>query len=112
MKIKLYFDKGNLGRLAVAMIFAAVLFWKIGFSVWALPVFGACYFLFKSLEVELSEKIPWVWTDDRRQQYFHGVSCAVSAAGCRASRQDHTAEDAAQYLVLSGGISGGTGFYQ
>ena len=47
MKIKLYFDKGNLGRLAVAMIFAAVLFWKIGFSVWALPVFGACYFLFK-----------------------------------------------------------------
>ena len=41
MKIKLYFDKGNLGRL---------------------PVFGACYFLFKSLEVELSEKIPWVWT--------------------------------------------------
>jgi uncharacterized membrane protein len=35
MKIKLYFDKGNLGRLAVAMIFAAVLFWKIGFSVWA-----------------------------------------------------------------------------
>ena len=38
MKIKLYFDKGNLGRLAVAMIFAAVLFWKIGFSVWALPV--------------------------------------------------------------------------
>ena len=62
MKIKLYFDKGNLGRLAVAMIFAAVLFWKIGFSVWALPLFGACYFLFKSLEVELSEKIPWVWT--------------------------------------------------
>ena len=62
MKIKLYFDKCNLGRLAVAMIFAAVLFWKIGFSVWALPVFGACYFLFKSLEVELSEKIPWVWT--------------------------------------------------
>ena len=62
MKIKLYFDKGNLGRLAVAMIFAAVLFWKIGFSVWALPVFGACYFLFKSLKVELSEKIPWVWT--------------------------------------------------
>ena len=62
MKIKLYFDKGNLGRLAVAMIFAAVLFWKIGFSVWALPVFGVCYFLFKSLEVELSEKIPWVWT--------------------------------------------------
>ena len=53
MKIKLYFDKGNLGRLAVAMIFAAVLFWKIGFSVWALPLFGACYFLFKSLEVEL-----------------------------------------------------------
>ena len=62
MKIKLYFDKGNLGRLAVAMIFAAVLFWKIGFSVWALPLFGVCYFLFKSLEVELSEKIPWVWT--------------------------------------------------
>ena len=46
MKIKLYFDKGNLGILAVAMIFAAVLFWKIGFSVWALPVFGALCTIF------------------------------------------------------------------
>ena len=101
MKIKLYFDKGNLGRLAVAMIFAAVLFWKIGFSVWALPLFGACYFLFKSLEVELSEKIPWVWT-----------GLMIGASSIFTAYHDHTAEDAAQYLVLSGGISGGTGFYQ
>ena len=113
MKIKLYFDKGNLGRLAVAMIFAAVLFWKIGFSVWALPLFGACYFLFKSLEVELSEKIPWVWTG-----LMIGASSIFTAYHVQyllldaELRQDHTAEDAAQYLVLSGGISGGTGFYQ
>lgn len=62
MKIKLYFDKGNIGRLAVAMILASVLFWEIRFSVYALLGFGVCYFFIKSLQIELSEKIPWVWT--------------------------------------------------
>lgn len=62
MKVKLYFDKGNIGRLAIAMILATVLFFNIGFSVWALIGFGVLYFFIKSLKVELSEKLPWVWT--------------------------------------------------
>lgn len=62
MKIRLYFAKDNIGRLAVAMILAAVLFFHIGFSVFALLGFGACYFLIKSLEIELNPKLPWVWT--------------------------------------------------
>lgn len=62
MKVRLYFDKGNVGRLAVAMILAAVLFWKIGFWVLALPAFGVCYFFIKSLEIELPEKFSWLWT--------------------------------------------------
>lgn len=62
MKVRLYFDKGNIGRLAIAMILASVLFWKIGFSVVALLGFGVCYFFIKSLEVELPEKLSWLWT--------------------------------------------------
>lgn len=62
MKIKLNFEKKNLGRLAVAMILATVLFFNIGFSVIALLGFGVLYFGIKSLELELSPKIPWVWT--------------------------------------------------
>lgn len=62
MKLKLYFDKGNLGRLAIAMILAVVLFINIGFSFWMLPLFGVMYFLIKSIKVELHEKLPWVWT--------------------------------------------------
>lgn len=62
MKIRLYFDKGNLGRLAIAMILASVLYAGIGFSVWALLSFGALYFLIKSLKIELSGKLSWLWT--------------------------------------------------
>ena len=62
MKIRLYFDKGNLGRLAIAMILASVLYAGIGFSVWALLGFGALYFLIKSLKIELSGKLSWLWT--------------------------------------------------
>lgn len=62
MKIRLCFDKGNLGRLAIAMIFAVVLFLNIHFPVWVLFLFGAFYFGIKSLEVTLNDKIPWIWT--------------------------------------------------
>ena len=62
MKIRLYFDKGNLGRLAIALTLALALWWRIGFAVWVLPGFGALYFLIKSLKIELSEKLPWIWT--------------------------------------------------
>ncbi|MDD6058398.1 MAG: LTA synthase family protein [Clostridiales bacterium] len=61
MKITLYFEKENLGRLAIAMIFAGVLCIKIGFSPWALLGFGACYFACKSLKIELNEKLSSMW---------------------------------------------------
>lgn len=62
MKIRLYFEKENFGRLAVAMVLAAALLFAVGFPIWVLAVFGACYFLIKSLKIELSEKLPWLWT--------------------------------------------------
>lgn len=62
MKVKIYFDKGNLGRLAIAMILAGVLYFKIGFAIGAWLGFGALYFLIKSLKVELSEKLSWLFT--------------------------------------------------
>lgn len=62
MKVKLYFDKGNLGRLAIAMVLALVLFFQTGFSVWVLPGFALLYFFIKSLRVELNEKLSWLWT--------------------------------------------------
>lgn len=62
MKVKLYFDEGNLGRLAVAMVFASLLCFWIRFPVWLLLGFGALYFLIKSVKIELSAKLPWLWT--------------------------------------------------
>lgn len=62
MRLRLYFDKGNLGRLAIAMVLAVVLFFEIRFSVWALLGFGVLYFFIKSLKIELSEKLSWLWT--------------------------------------------------
>lgn len=62
MKIKLYFEKENLIRLAVAVVFAAVLFAVIRFPVWVLFGFGVLYFGIKSLKIELNEKISWLWS--------------------------------------------------
>lgn len=59
MKIKLYFEKENLIRLAVAMVFAAVLFAVIRFPIWVLLGFGVLYFGIKSLKIELNEKLSW-----------------------------------------------------
>lgn len=53
MSIKLEFQKENLGRLCIAMIFAAVLYWNVRYTFWVLPVFGAFYFLIKSLFIEI-----------------------------------------------------------
>ena len=49
MKIRLNFEKTNLIRLIVAMIFAAVLYFKVTFPVYVLAGFGVSYFLIKSL---------------------------------------------------------------
>ena len=56
MKIRLKFEKTNLIRLIVAMIFAAVLYYKVTFPIYVLAGFGACYFLIKSLEIEINNK--------------------------------------------------------
>ena len=48
MKIRLNFEKTNLIRLIVAMIFAAVLYFKVTFPVYVLAGFGVSYFLIKS----------------------------------------------------------------
>ena len=86
MKIKLYFEKENLIRLAVAVVFAAVLFAVIRFPVWVLFGFGVLYFGIKSLKIELNENVQTLdaavyghaW--DRR--HFYGVSYPVSVTGC------------------------------
>ena len=62
MKIRLYFEKENLIRLAVAMVFAAVMFAVIRFPVWVLFGFGVLYFGIKSLKIELNEKMSWLWS--------------------------------------------------
>ena len=62
MKIKLYFEKENLIRLAVAVVFAAVMFAVIRFPVWVLFWFGVLYFGIKSLKIELNEKMSWLWS--------------------------------------------------
>ena len=62
MKIKLYFEKENMIRLAVAVVFAAVLFAVIRFPVWVLFGFGVLYFGIKSLKIELNEKLTWLWS--------------------------------------------------
>ena len=56
MKIRLNFEKTNLIRLIVAMIFATVLYYKVTFPVYVLAGFGVSYFLIKSLSVELNNK--------------------------------------------------------
>ena len=49
MCIRFKFEKSNLGRLLVAMIFAGVLFVKVSFPVTVLAGFGVFYFLIKNL---------------------------------------------------------------
>lgn len=61
MKIKFYFKRENIGKTAVAMILATALFMNIRFSVYALLGFGVIYFCIKSLEIELNEKLSWLW---------------------------------------------------
>ena len=55
MKIRLKFEKENLGRLGIAMILAAVLYVNVHFALWMLFAFGGLYFLIKSLHIELGK---------------------------------------------------------
>jgi hypothetical protein len=62
MKIRLEYDKKNIVRFGIAFLLAVVMFVTIGFAWWVLPLYGAAYFLIKSLKVELDERLPWLWT--------------------------------------------------
>jgi phosphoglycerol transferase MdoB-like AlkP superfamily enzyme len=62
MKIKIYFEKDNLIRLAVAAVLGAVLMIMADAPFWVLPGFLALYFAIISLKIELSEKLPLLWT--------------------------------------------------
>jgi phosphoglycerol transferase MdoB-like AlkP superfamily enzyme len=62
MKISLEYDKKNIVRFGIAFLLAVVMFVTIGFAWWVLPLYGAAYFLIKSLKVELDERLPWLWT--------------------------------------------------
>ena len=106
MKIRLNFEKTNLIRLIVAMIFAAVLYFKVTFPVYVLAGFGVSYFLIKSLSVELNNK--WL----RLAQCDDCSYGAVSFAGCRTSGKDHGQQNVFEHPMLSGGVSGGSGVYE
>ena len=64
--------------------------------------------------MELSEKIPWVWTGLMigASSIFTAYHVQYLLLDAELRAKITQPEDAAQYLVLSGGISGGTGFYQ
>lgn len=62
MKIRLQYDKKNNIRLLAALCFAAAMYFMAEIALWIIPVFGAAYYLLKSLDIELSPKLPWLWS--------------------------------------------------
>lgn len=62
MKIGLKFEKENIYRLLMALVFAGVFYVWADFPLYVLLVFGALYFFIKSLHIELKEKFAWLWT--------------------------------------------------
>ena len=61
-KIKFQYDKKNNIRAAIALILAVVMYVTIDFSIVALIAYGIAYYLIKSLQLELDERCPWLWT--------------------------------------------------
>lgn len=57
MRIAWKFEKGNLRRLAIAMVFAAVFYYEASFPIYVLAGFGALYFLIKNLRTEITNPI-------------------------------------------------------
>lgn len=62
MKCKLEYDKKNFIYFGIVFVLAAVGWFAVRYPIWVLPIFGAVYYLVKSLKLELYEKIPWVWS--------------------------------------------------
>jgi hypothetical protein len=57
MKIRLFFDKENVGRAVIALILGGVLYHNIHYRIWLLILFAAVYFAVKSLEIKTNEKL-------------------------------------------------------
>lgn len=49
-------------RYGIIMALAGILFLAVKFHILALIGFGVVYFLLETFHIELSKKIPWVWT--------------------------------------------------
>ncbi len=62
MKITFKVEKEKMIWLAVAMIFATVMFFQVGYSAIALVGFGVLYFLIQNVTIETNEKLAWLWT--------------------------------------------------
>lgn len=61
MKASLKFDKKNLILLLIAEILAAVMYATVGFPWWVLLVYGILYFGIKSLQMELDNRVSWLF---------------------------------------------------
>lgn len=62
MKIRLKYDWKNNIWMGAMLAIALVLFVKTGFFWWIPLVFVAVFYLVKSLEIELNENLPWLFT--------------------------------------------------
>lgn len=62
MKCKIEYDKKNNIYFGIVFVLAIISWIAVRYPIWVLPVFGAVYYLIKSLKLELFEKIPWIWT--------------------------------------------------
>ena len=74
MKICLKFEKGNIGRLFIAMVLAAALYHKVSFPIAVLAGFGVAYFLIKSLEIEVDN----VWVKNVGSAVLIGASSIMT----------------------------------
>ena len=74
MKICLKFEKGNIGRLFIAMVLAAALYHKVSFPITVLAGFGVAYFLIKSLEIEVDN----VWVKNVGSAVLIGASSIMT----------------------------------
>ena len=61
-KIRLEYDWKNNIRASIAIALAVLLYATVGYHPAALLVFGAAYYLIKTLHLELDERLPWLWT--------------------------------------------------
>ena len=61
MKISLKYNRRNNIFFWVILIIATVLFFEAHYKWWVLAGFLVLYYLIRSLEIELNDKLPWVW---------------------------------------------------